>query len=109
MKQNDKNIYFKLDFMKLKTGMEVLTIRRKHFRNKLDGIDKEMIDFINNKATFEIVGGKFFKKWVKDSVTNNTRIEEVWQKNINGKKEAFQKETKKMRNLTEESIRSHTH
>ena len=36
-------------------------------------------------------------------VTNNTRIEEVWQKNINGKKEAFQKDKMKMRNLTEES------
>ena len=30
--------------MKLKTEMEVLTTRREHFRNKLDGIDKEMTD-----------------------------------------------------------------
>ena len=34
---------------------------------------------------------------------NNTRIEEVWQKNISGKKEAFQKDKMKIRNLTEES------
>ena len=61
-----------------------------------------MTDFINNKATPEIVGEKIKEKWVKDSVTNNTRIEEVWQKNINGKKEGFQKDKMKMRNLTEE-------
>ena len=42
--------------MKLKTEMEVLTTRREHFRNKLDDIDKEMTDFIKNKATSEIVG-----------------------------------------------------
>ena len=36
-------------------------------------------------------------------MTNNTRIEEVWQKNINCKKEAFQNDEMKIRNLTEES------
>ena len=78
--------------MKLKTEMEVLTTRREHFRNKLDGIDKEMTDFINNKATSELIGEKIKEKWVKNSVTNNTRIEEVWHKNINDKKQAFQKD-----------------
>ena len=89
--------------MKLKTEMEVLTTRREHFRNKLDDIGKEMTDFINNKTTSELVAEKIKEKWVKDLVTNNTRIEEVWQKNINGKKEAFRKDKMKMRNLTEES------
>ena len=84
-----KNIYFKLDLMKLKTETKVLTTRTEHFKNKLSGIDKEMADFIDNKATSELVGEKIRQKWVKDSVTNNTRIEEVWQKNINGKREAF--------------------
>ena len=83
--------------------MEVLTTRREHFRNKLDDIGKEMTDFINNKTTLELVAEKIKEKWVKDLVTNNTRIEEVWQKNINGKKEAFRKDKMKMRNLTEES------
>ena len=103
MNQKEKNIYFKLDLMKLKTEMEVLTTRREHFRNKLDDIDKEMTDFINNKTTSELVVENIKEKWVKDLVTSNTRIEEVWQKNINGKKEAFQKDKMKMRNLTEES------
>ena len=103
MNQKEKNIYFKLDLMKLKTEMEVLTTRREHFRNKLDDIDKEMTDFINNKTTSELVVENIKEKWVKDLVTSNTRIEEVWQKNINGKKEAFQKDKIKMRNLTEES------
>ena len=102
MNQNEKNIYFKLDLMKLKAEMEVLTTRREHFRNKLDDIDKEMTDFINNKTTLELVAEKIKEKWVKDSVTKNTRIEKVWQKNINGKKEACQKDEMKMRNLTEE-------
>ena len=44
-----------------------------------------MTDFINNKATSELVAEKIKEMWVKDSVTNNTRIEEVWRKNINGK------------------------
>ena len=78
--------------MKLKTEMEVLTSRREKFRNKLDGIEKEMTDFLNNKATLELVAEKTKEMWVKDSVTNNTRIEAVWQKNINGKKEASQKD-----------------
>ena len=56
MNQNEKDIYFKLDLMKLKTEMEVLTTRREHFRNKLDDTDKEMTDFTKNKATSEIVG-----------------------------------------------------
>ena len=51
MNQNEKNIYFKLNLTKLKTKMEVLTSTREHFRNKTDGIHKEMTDFINNKAT----------------------------------------------------------
>ena len=90
--------------MKLKAEMKEDTNNQgKYFRNKLDRIDKEMTDFINNKATSEIVQEKIKEKWVKDSVTNNTRIEEVWQKNINGKKETFQKDKMKMRNLTEES------
>ena len=83
--------------------MEVLTTRREHFRNKLDDIDKEMKDFINNKTTSELIAEKIKEKWVKDSVTNNTRIEKVLQNNINGKKEAFQKDKMKMRNLTEDS------
>ena len=62
-----------------------------------------MTDFINNKGTSDLVAEKVKEKWVEDSATNNTRIEEVWQKNINGKKEAFQKDKMKMRNLTEES------
>ena len=78
--------------MKLKTVMEVLTTRREKFRNKLDGIEKEMTDFLNNKATSELVAKKIKEMWVKNSVTNNTRIEAVWQKNINGKKEASQKD-----------------
>ena len=78
--------------MKLKTEMKVLTSRREKFRNKLDGIEKEMTDFLNNKATLELVAEKTKEMWVKDSVTNNTRIEAVWQKNINGKKEASQKD-----------------
>ena len=77
--------------MELKTEIEILTTRREHFRNKVDDIDKEMTDFINNKTTSELVAEKIKEKWVKDSVTNNTRIE-VWQKNINGKKKALQKE-----------------
>ena len=103
MNQNEKNIYFKLDLMKLKTEMEVLTTRREHFRNKLDDIDKEMTNFINNTRTSELVAEKIKENWVKDSVINNTRIEEVWQKNTNGKKEAFRKDKMKNRNLTEES------
>ena len=103
MNQNEKNIYFKLDLMKLKTKMEVLTTRREHFRNKIDDIDKEKTDFINNKTTSELVVEKIKEKWVKDSGTNNTRIEEVWQKNINGSKETFQKDKMKIRDLTEES------
>ena len=71
--------------------MKALTSRREHFRNNLYGIDKEMKDFINNKANSELVAEKIFKKWVKDSVTNNTRIEEVWQKNIKRKKRLFRK------------------
>ena len=103
MNHNEKSIYFKPDLMKLKAEMKEGTNNQgKYFRNKLDRIDKEMTDFINNKATPEIIGEKIKEKWVKDSVTNNTRIEEVWQKNINGKKEGFQKDKMKMRNLTEE-------
>ena len=98
-----ENIYFKLYLMELKTEIEILTTRREHFRNKVDDIDKEMTDFINNKTTSELVVENIKEEWVKDLVTSNTRIEEVWQKNINGKKEAFQKDKMKMRNLKEES------
>ena len=62
---------------------------------------KKITDLINNKTTSELVAEKIKEKWVKDSVRSNTRTEEVWQKNINGKKEAFQKYKMKIRNLTE--------
>ena len=75
--------------MELKTDMEVLTTRREHFRNKLGSINKEMTDFINHEATSELVEEKIKEKCIKDSVTNNTRIEEIWQKNINGQKRFF--------------------
>ena len=77
MNQNENNIYFKLDLMKLKTEMDVLRTRREHFRNKLGGIEKEMTDFINNKVTLELASEKNKEKWVKDSVKNNTRIEKA--------------------------------
>ena len=54
----------------------------------------------------ELIRKKVDKRWVKDFVTNNTRIakiEEVSQKNIKDKKEAFQKDKSKNRNLTKES------
>lgn len=58
MNQNENNIYFKLDLMKLKTEMDVLRTRREHFRNKQGGIEKEMTDFINNKVTLQLVREK---------------------------------------------------
>ena len=39
--------------------MGVVTTRREHFRNKPDGIGKEMTDFINHKATSELVVEKY--------------------------------------------------
>ena len=45
--------------------MEILTTRREHFRNKLDGTHKEMTDFINGKATSELVGEKLKKNGLK--------------------------------------------
>ena len=39
----------------------------------------------------------------KDSVTNNTRIGEVWKMNIKGKKEAFQKDKMTIKYIIEES------
>ena len=57
-----------------------------------------MTDFINNKGTSDLVAEKVKEKWVEDSATNNTRIEEVWQKNINGKKEAFEKFNRRISN-----------
>ena len=46
---------------------------------------------------------KIKEKLVEVLVTNNTRTEKVWQKNMFEKKEAFRKDKMKMRNLTEES------
>ena len=66
LNQNEKKNYFKLDLMKLKTEMRVLRTKRKHFRNKLDGIDKEMTDFINDKNNSGISRGKIREKWVKN-------------------------------------------
>ena len=82
MNQNEKNIYFKLDLMKLKTEMEVLTARREHFRNKLDAIDKEMTDSINDKTPSELIKNEIAEKLVKDSVLNNTGVDDVWQKKV---------------------------
>lgn len=62
-----------------------------------------MTNFINNKATSELVGEKIKENWIKDLVTNNTRIEEVWrERSIKDKKEAYQKDNIKIRNLREE-------
>ena len=64
--------------MNLTTKTEVLTTRREDSRNKVDNIDKEITDFITNKANLELVRQKVKEKRVKDLATNNTRIEEVW-------------------------------
>ena len=64
--------------MNLTTKTEVLTTRREGSRNKVDSIDKEITDFITNKANLELVRQKVKEKRVKDLATNNTRIEEVW-------------------------------
>ena len=81
--------------MKLKTGMEVLTIRREHFRNKLDGIDKEMTDFINNKATFERVGGKILKSGLKIRLQIIPELKKFGKRISMVKKRLFRKKQRK--------------
>ena len=55
MNEQEKNIYKKLVLEKLKTEMVILTNRRKHFRNNLDTIDKEIKQFLDNKTMPEIL------------------------------------------------------
>ena len=56
-----------------------------------------MTNFINNKATSELVGEKIKENWIKDLVTNNTRIEEVG-KTISTAQRGFSKRYMKIKN-----------
>ena len=77
MKEQEKNIYFKLDLTKLKTEMEILTTRREYFRKKLDEIDQEFTAFIESESVSEIVKKKLEEEWVKLTTESNAKIDAV--------------------------------
>ena len=72
--------------------MEILTTEREYFRKKLDEIDQEFRAFIVSESVSEVVKKKLHEEWFKHTIENNAKIDAVWQKNIKGKKEVFQRD-----------------
>ena len=49
MNDREKQLYEKLNLEKLKTEMEIVTTRKKHFRVKMDSIDNDFNKWIQEK------------------------------------------------------------
>ena len=96
MNDHEKKIYEKLNLEKLKTEMEIITTRREHFRLKLDSIDSEFKAWLEMKELSEELENKILLRWQKDVENTNKRIDEVWDKNIEGKKNAFMKDKRNL-------------
>ena len=94
MNDHEKKIYEKLNLEKLKTEMEILTTRREHFRLQLDSTDSEFKAWLDSKELVERLENNISLEWQKDVENANSRIEEVWENNIEGKKNAFMKDKK---------------
>ena len=97
MNDNEKNIYDKLALQKLKTEMEILTNRREHFRNKLDGIDNELKQFIESKNIRELLKKEIESEWQENCEKQYTRLDEIWKKKIEGTMKGFEKDKSYLR------------
>ena len=53
MNDREKQLHEKLNLEKLKTEMEILTTRREHFRIKLDSIDNDFNEWLEEKELSE--------------------------------------------------------
>ena len=69
-----EKFYFNLDLTKLKTEIEVLTIKREYSRKKLGEIHQEFTDFIESESVSEAVKKKLEEKWIKHSTKNIVKI-----------------------------------
>ena len=49
MNDREKQLYEKLNLEKLKTEMEIVTTRKKHFRVKMDSIDNDFNKWMQEK------------------------------------------------------------
>ena len=94
MNDRKKQLYEKLNLEKLKTEMEILTTRRKHFRVKLDSIDNEFNKWLQKKELREEFKNNILSEWYKIVENINKRLEEVWKK-ISKEKEIPSRNTKK--------------
>ena len=92
MNDQENNIYNKLALEKLKTGMEIPTIRREHFRISKDTTDKEIEQFLDNKSISEILRREVLSEWEKECQKDVTRLQDICKKKIEGTKKAFQKD-----------------
>ena len=72
--------------MKLKTEMEVLTITRENFRNKLGCCDSEMTYFITIKATSKLV-----KKGLKFRLEKTPKLKKLGKRISKAKRRLFRK------------------
>ena len=94
MNDRKKQLYEKLNLEKLKTEMEILTTRRKHFRVKLDSTDNEFNKWRQKKELREEFKNNILSEWYKIVENINKRLEEVWKK-ISKEKEIPSRNTKK--------------
>ena len=72
--------------------MEILTNRRKHFRNSIDTADKEIKEFLDNKDIPEILRREVLSEWEKECQKDINRLQDIWKKKIEGTKKAFEKD-----------------
>ena len=55
-------------------------------------INQDFTAFIESKSGSEVVKKKLEEEWVKHTTENNIKTDSVWQKDIKGKKESFQRD-----------------
>ena len=92
MNDREKQLYEKLNLEKLKTEMELVATRRDHFLvAKLDSIDNDFNELLEEKELSEEFKNNILSKWHKNVENVNKRLEEDWKNNIQEKRNALKK------------------
>ena len=77
--------------------MELVATRRDHFLvAKLDSIDNDFNELLEEKELSEEFKNNILSKWHKNVENVNKRLEEVWKNNIQEKRNAFKKDKEEL-------------
>ena len=104
MNDREKQLYEKLNLEKLKTEMEIVTTRKKHFRVKMDSIDNDFNKWIQEKELSQEFKNNILSEWHKNVKNVNKRLEDVWKNKIQGKRNIFKKDKEELQKRSQDAI-----